>query len=580
MDTVEQIKQIASIVEIASQYTSLKKRGRRFVGLCPFHSEKTPSFTVDEERQLYHCFGCGAGGDIFTLVMEKEDLNFPEAVRYLAGKYNIELPKQKKLSPKYQSHKEKLFIIINKALAFYKKNLFNTSEGKKALEYLKKRGFSEDVIDPLKIGYALNSWESILKYFEQRKSDSKLVEKAGLVMRRNDRQGFYDRFRGRIMFPIFDVSGKPVAFGGRSLFNDKPKYMNSPDTPVYTKGQILYGLNFSKESVRNNAQMILVEGYMDFLSLYQRGITNVAACLGTSLTENQAALASRFTKSIAIAYDSDEAGKKAACRAVSLCFAHGIRTHVLCFPKDQDPDDYITKQGPEKFRSLIHKSPSGLRYLIQEYTRDKNLNNPEEKAEVARKIMENIKNIPDPIVLSEYIKKSSEYLSIEEQELRGLIKKKYTKPSKSQINWFLNAEKRLLQIIFNNGDIATKLFKNIEEEDYKGLKSEPIFQIFSDFFKKGQSPSRSKIYELKEKIDPSLFRAFTEILVEESHPPSLEEAEDCLTAMRQVVLSLRLKELQSLLKNMKKSDIKKQNSIIKKIQNITQRQYELSQKNK
>ena len=591
MDTVEQIKQVASIVEIASQYTSLKKRGRRFIGLCPFHSEKTPSFTVDDERQLYHCFGCGAGGDIFTLVMEKEDLSFPEAVRYLAHKYNIELPKQKKLSPKYQSQKEKLFKISQKALAFYKKNLLNTTEGKKALQYLKKRGVSENTINELKIGYSLNSWDSLLKYFQQIKTDIKELEKSGLVMRRNDKQGFYDRFRGRIIFPIFDVSGKTVAFGGRTLFNDKPKYMNSPDTPIYTKGQILYGLNFSKESIRNSKQMILVEGYTDFLSLYQGGITNVAASLGTSLTENQASLASRFTKSIAIAYDSDDAGKKAACRAVSICFAQGIRTQVILFPKGQDPDNYITKQGPEKFKSLVNQSPSGLKFLIQETSRGKNLDNPEEKAQVAHRIMENIRDIPDSIVLSEYIKKISEYLSLNEGELRSLIKKKTTSPGKSQTNWFFNAEKRLLQIIFNNGDIAIKLFENIQEEDYKGLKSEPIFQIFSEFFKKEQSDSHSKIYELKEKIDPSLFRALTEILVEEAHSPSFQEAKDCLCALRQVVLPRLIKKLQNELKSrenrlrkMAKGEdrnaiIKEINLIIKEINEKQKALCEISQQN-
>jgi len=362
MDIVEQIKQVASLVEIASQYTSLKKRGNRFVGLCPFHSEKTPSFTVDDERQLYHCFGCGAGGDLFTFVMEKEGLSFSEAVRYLAEKYNIEIPKQKKLSPQYQSLKEKLLKITKNALAFYKKNLLNTSEGKKAVEYLKKRGISENTMDQLKIGYSLNSWESISKYFEYQKVDLKLVEKAGLILRRNHEQGFYDRFRGRVMFPIFNVSGQVVAFGGRTLFNDKSKYMNSPDTPLYTKGQVLYGLNFPKESIRENKQMILVEGYTDFLSLYQRGITNVAASLGTSLTENQSALASLFTKNIAIAYDSDDAGRKAACRAVSLCFAHGIRTQVLSFPAGKNSKGSLQKAPPALNSSS--KRPAKIKILI------------------------------------------------------------------------------------------------------------------------------------------------------------------------------------------------------------------------
>jgi DNA primase len=576
MDAVEQIRQRASIVEIASQYTSLKKRGSRFIGLCPFHSEKTPSFMVDEGKQLYHCFGCGAGGDIFTLIMEKESLSFPESVRYLAEKYNIELPK-KRLSPKAQSMKEKLLKITSDALAFYKKNLFNTREGKSALEYLKKRGISEDIIDKFKLGYAQNSWDSLVKYFQQKNTDMKLIEKTGLVMRRKDGQGFYDRFRGRIMFPILDVSGKSVAFGGRTLFNDKSKYLNSPDSPIYTKGQVLYGLNLSKESVRESKQMILVEGYTDFLSLYQRGITNDAASLGTSLTEDQAALASRFTRNIAIAYDPDDAGKKAACRAVSLCFAQGIRTQVICFPKGQDPDDYITKNGPEKFKSLLRESPSGLQFLIREYTKDKNLDDPENKAEVARNIMESIKNIPDSLVQSEYIKKTSEYLSIEENEIRKIIDEKQTDGGQIQIIRFHEAEKILLHILFNNGEIAVKLFENIEEEDYKGLKSEPIFRIFSEFFKKGQSPASSKIIELKEKIDPSLFSALTEILVEEAQYPSLAEAEDCLSALRQVVLSMRVKELQYRLKKMGASE--KKDTIMKEINNLQKRICALSLNN-
>ena len=546
------------------------------MGLCPFHSEKTPSFMVDEDKQLYHCFGCGAGGDIFTLIMEKESLSFPEAVRYLAEKYNIELP-QKKLSPKAQSMKEKLLKITSDALAFYKKNLFNTREGKNALEYLKKRDISDDTIDKFKIGYAQNSWDSLLKFFQQKNTDIKLVEKTGLVMRRKDGQGFYDRFRGRIMFPILNVSGKAVAFGGRTLFNDKSKYMNSPDSPIYTKGQVLYGLNLSKESIRESKQMILVEGYTDFLSLYQRGITHAAASLGTSLTENQAALASRFTQNIAIAYDPDDAGKKAACRAVSLCFAQEIRTQVICFPKAQDPDDYITKNGPEKFKSLLMVSPSGLQFLIKEYTKDKNLDNPENKAQVVRHIWESIRNIRDTLVLGEYIKKTSESLSLDESEMRKIIQKKQTDTGRSQVNWFFNAEKRLLQIIFNNGDIATKLFENIEEEDYKGLKSEPIFQIFSEFFKKGQSPTSSKIIELKEKIDPDLFSALTEILVEEAQNPSLAEAEDCLSALRQVVFSMRVKELQYRLK--KTGESEKKDTIVKEIDNLQKRICALSYNN-
>jgi len=317
MDIIDQIRQVASITDIASQYTTLRKRGKKHVGLCPFHSEKAPSFTVDDEKQLYHCFGCGAGGDIFTLVMEKESLSFPEALKFLADKYNIELPERRKLSPQRLKLEEQLFKINENTLAFFKKNLFNTKEGEKTLDYLQKRKISDNVIQKLKIGYALNSWDSLISFFKEKNVNPKLLEKAGLVLFSQKKNGYYDRFRGRVIFPIFNLTGKVIAFGGRTIVDADPKYLNSPDTPIYTKGKLLYGLNFCKDSIREKGEAILVEGYTDFLSLYQAGITNVAASLGTSLTSDQVSLASRFTPRIIVSYDADSAGKKAANRAIS-----------------------------------------------------------------------------------------------------------------------------------------------------------------------------------------------------------------------------------------------------------------------
>jgi len=310
MEIIDEIRQVANIIDIASQYTSLKKRGQKYVGLCPFHSEKDPSFTVDEDKQLFHCFGCGAGGDIFTLVMEKENLSFPEALRYLAQKYNLTLPQKKKLSPALLKLEEKLYKINEESLGFFRKNLFNTQEGKNALDYLLKRGISNEVIQKLKIGYASNSWDSLLSFFKEKNTDLKLLEKAGLVIQRTKGDGYYDRFRGRVIFPIFTLTGKVVAFGGRTIYDDDPKYLNSPDTPIFTKGKLLYGLNFCKDSIREKGEMILVEGYTDFLSLFQAGVTNVAASLGTSFTSDQASLARRFASKIIVSYDRDASGEK------------------------------------------------------------------------------------------------------------------------------------------------------------------------------------------------------------------------------------------------------------------------------
>ena len=238
MEINEQIRQVSSIVEIASQYTTLKRRGRKHVGLCPFHSEKTPSFTVDEEKQLFHCFGCGVGGDVFSLVMEKENLGFPEALKYLAEKYHVPLPQQR-VNPQLLKLEEKLFNINEMALGFFRKNLFNTQEGAAALEYLKKRNLSEDTIQALKMGYAMNAWDSLLSFFQAKNVPPTLLEKAGLVLPGKKKDEYYDRFRGRVIFPIFSLTGKGVAFGGRTVIDADPKYLNSPDTPLYSKGKLL-----------------------------------------------------------------------------------------------------------------------------------------------------------------------------------------------------------------------------------------------------------------------------------------------------------------------------------------------------
>ncbi|MDD8031261.1 MAG: DNA primase, partial [Acidobacteriota bacterium] len=380
MEITEKIKASASIVEIASQYTNLKKRGKKWVGLCPFHSEKDPSFTVDEEKQLFHCFGCGIGGDLFSLVMEKENLTFPEAVKFLAGKYHIPLPEPRQAYQKSRLE-EKIFEINERALSYFRNNLFKTPEGKKALEYLKGRQFSEETIKKLKLGYALNSWDNLYETFRQKYSPQDL-EKAGLIVR-GQRPGEYrDRFRGRIIFPIFSLTGKVVAFGGRTVFEAQPKYLNSPETQTFAKGNILYGLNLTRDNIKKEGEMILVEGYADFAALYQAGIQNIAASMGTSLTPQQATQILRYAPRVIINYDGDEAGVRAALRAVPICLEKGLQVKILILPYDLDPDAFLKKYGPEKYLNLANRSQDGFRFLIQQYSRGADLNIPEEKSRV------------------------------------------------------------------------------------------------------------------------------------------------------------------------------------------------------
>ncbi len=566
MDIIDQIKNAASIVEIASQYTTLKQRGKKHFGLCPFHSEKTPSFTVDEDKQLFHCFGCNIGGDLFTLVMEKENLSFPEALRFLAEKYNITLPEKKKFSPQLLKLEERLYKISEDSLAFFRKNLYNTKEGENAREYLRKRGISDEIVQTLKIGYALNSWDGLLNFFNRKNISPSLLEKAGLVLRSTKKEGYYDRFRGRIIFPIFTPTGKVVAFGGRTIINQDPKYLNSPDTPIYTKGKLLYGWNLTKDAIREQREIILVEGYTDFLALLQADIPNAAASLGTSLTSDQVMQASRFESRVIVSYDADDAGIKAALRAISLCFEQGVEIRVLTLPKGYDPDSFIRKYGPKEFKKKIQDSTPGLKFLIDSCVQGKKLESPEQKNKIARYIVNEIIKIPDTIIQSEYLKQTSEELTIDEGILRSLVKSKAEKKGEEQKTVFLNAEKRLIQILFEDSTIGPAVFKVMNSEDYRGLKSEPIFRILSDFFNNGKEPN---FQHMREKVDRDLFSSLSKILQEKEQTPSLDEAMECVRALRQYALENKYKILKQKVSTLEKAkENKKMLLVMKELQDV------------
>ncbi len=581
MEVIDQIRHSANIAEIASQYTKLQRRGRRHVGLCPFHSEKTPSFYLDDDKQLYHCFGCGAGGDIFTLVMEKENLSFPEALRFLAEKYNIEIPESKTFSPQYQSLKEQIYKATEEALAFFRKNLNNTTEGKKALEYLHKRGVRPETIKTLRIGYALNSWDSLLAYFTRKKVAPDILEQAGLILRRQNQEGHYDRFRGRIIFPIFnDRTGKVVAFGGRSLFDEDPKYLNSPDTPIYSKGNLLYGLNFSRDSIREKDGLILVEGYTDFLALFQNDVTNVAASLGTSLTPQQIDLIRRrYTTRIYACYDADRAGRKASFRAVSLCFEQGAEIVVTLLPKGADPDSYMTENGRDAFLKLVADSSSGLKYMVDYLTAGRRPSTPEAKAKVAREVLKEINKIPDSIIRSEYLKRISEYLDIDELEFRRSVieKKGRTLQATADTLDFLPAETRLLQIIFEDSEVAAYVFKELREADYSELSSEPILKLIKESFKKKKLPD---LHEFKNGIDEALFRAFAQILQENNdQKPTLEEAGDLIDTLRKKYWQDQRMQIQKQISQHEKSGATdKISQLQKEYMDLTDKLVQLSQK--
>jgi len=555
MEIIDQVRQASSIVEIASQYTTLKRRGRKWVGLCPFHTEKTPSFTVDDEKQLYHCFGCGAGGDIYSLVMERENLTFPEALKHLAEKYHVPLPEQQRVRPEVLKLEEKLFKINDLALGFFTKNLYKTQEGAKALEYLKKRGLTDETIQTLKIGYALNSWTALLDFFQAKNVPVSLLEKGGLVLPGSRPGEYRDRFRGRVIFPIFSLTGRAVGFGGRTVIDAEPKYLNSPDTPLYSKGKLLYGLNFTKDAVRDAGTVILVEGYTDFSALYQAGIRNVVASLGTALTAWQVGQAMRFASRMVVNYDGDSAGRAAAARAVPLGFEKGLNVEVLVLPEDKDPDAFIKKNGRDKYLALLKKAVSGLKFLIDALSKGVPMSVPEEKGRIVRAVVKEIEKVPDSTARSEYLRMASQQLGISEDLIRSIVENRAPGKGQEEARLFCPAEKRLFQILMEDRSVAPYVFAECAEEIFQGLQSEPVFLYILDCFKNDKEWT---IHELKDKVPPALMAPLSRALYEKQPGSSVEEAQECLESLRKLHLQNRLKELQQEIARLEKQGRKEE----------------------
>ncbi len=555
MEIIDQVRQASSIVEIASQYTTLKRRGRKWVGLCPFHTEKTPSFTIDEDKQLYHCFGCGVGGDIFSLLMERENLTFPEALKSLAERYHVPLPAQQRVRPEVLKLEEKLFKANELALGYFRKNLTGTAEGRKGFEYLKKRGLSDETIQTLKIGYAMNAWTALIDFFKSKDVPAPLLEKAGLALPGSRPGEFRDRFRGRVIFPIFSLTGRVVAFGGRTVFDAEPKYLNSPETPLYSKGKLLYGLNFTKDAIRQEGTAILVEGYTDLSALYQAGITNVVASLGTALTPWQVGQALRFAPRLVVSYDGDRAGRTAAARAVPLGLEKGLNVDVLVLPDDLDPDAFIRQHGRDRYLALMKKAAPGLDFLVDALAAGARMDIPEEKGKVVRAVVREIEKVPDPVARSEYLRRASAKLGVSEGLLRNIVEHKAPDPGPEEPGLFCPAEKRLFQILMSDPALAPDVFAECGEEVFGGLRSEPAFRYILGCFQNDEAWS---FPGLQGKVPPALLSQLARALFEKSSSGSVEEAQECLRSLRRVHLQNRLKDIQQKIARSEKSGEKEE----------------------
>jgi DNA primase len=489
---IEEVRRASDIVDVISGYVKLKKRGKNFLGLCPFHTEKTPSFNVSPDRQMYHCFGCGVGGNVFTFVMEHDKVSFVEAVRTLAEKAGISLPQETSSDREQVTENEALYNACKVAGRFFYDNMVNTIEGQLAHEYFKHRGFAEETIRTFGLGYSMNAWDALLKHAENEKLDVNLLEKAGLLIKREDGSGMYDRFRGRAMFPIFSITGRVIGFGARKLREDDPipgKYINSPETPIYVKSRSLYGIFQAKEAIREREFAILVEGYADLISVFQAGIKNVVASSGTALTEEQIELISRYAKNITLVYDADSAGSKAALRGVDLIIEQGLDVKVATLPEGDDPDSFVKKNGGEAFEQLLSDAVSFLDFKARMFQLQGALETPEGQAEAVRAVVETLAKMKDELKRSFYIKKLAEryglYESILYRELEKLVgrertREHFAKQREAQVEssnlesktqqalpqpsaTVPVAERELLKLILDHGnDMVHYVFSNVE----------------------------------------------------------------------------------------------------------------------
>lgn len=471
--TIQQIIEASRIEEIIGEFIVLKKRGANYLALCPFHTEKTPSFHVSPAKGIYKCFGCGKAGNAINFLMEHEHYTYPEALRYIAKKYNIEIEETVQTPEEVQlaDDKESLYNILSFAQKYYTDNLLNTDEGKAiGLAYFHERGFSDNTINKFQLGYISDKWDDFTKHAVLSGYKAEYLIKTGLTVAKDDKR--YDLFRSRVIFPIHNLSGRVIGFGGRIMTNDKskPKYINSPESDIYHKSDVLYGIYFAKISIIKNDNCYLVEGYTDLISLNQSGIENVVASSGTSLTTGQIKLIKRYTPNITILYDGDEAGIKASFRGIDMILQEGLNVRVVLFPDGEDPDSFARKHRPAELEEFILTSSVDFikfktRLLLKETGDD-----PVKKSALIKDILSSISLIPDIIIRTEYVKECSRLMSISEQtlinELNKFLRKNLLKDNKPADN---------LEILeSSNLSIVVDKQLPIEEDIYEAQESEII----------------------------------------------------------------------------------------------------------
>ena len=569
-EIIDEIRQRTDLVTLVGEYIKLERRGKNMVGLCPFHSEKTPSFTVSPEKQLYHCFGCGASGNVFSLIMQLENMAFPEAARFLARRAGVRIPEPRKAAPGEESLKEKIYRLNLLAARFYAYCLTKSKAGKKALDYLQKRGINSSTIEVFMLGYAPADWTGFFNFARKKGVTPELMVKAGLVSPGKEK-GHYDRFRDRLIFPIFNISGKVAGFGGRTLSDtDKsgPKYLNSPETPVFEKGLMLYGLSLAKDEIRKQKAAVVMEGYTDVITAYQAGIKNAVASLGTALTAEQGRLLRHQAETVITAYDSDAAGEAATWRGLAILQRNGCLVRVAELPEGSDPDSYIREKGADSFKELLEKARPLMDYRLAVLKEKYDPASEKGRIDYTEELMSFLSAAVNPVEQDHYLKKAAEVLKVEEEALRLELKRRRrtgsrrreqpdgelkTDQGRDKID---QAEKILVSLMLQSKEIAER-GRNLLKPEY--IEDGRIREIVEAIWQNSAGEVTCSAEKLLNRFtDPQMTKLITEAVTD----PAMQDlstrtakrmAEDCFRELRQSWIKKKRIELLNKLKELEAS---------------------------
>jgi DNA primase len=557
---IDDLKRQADIVRVIQDYVQLKKKGANWMACCPFHKEKTPSFSVSPSKEIFYCFGCHKGGTVFNFVMEIEHVGFPEAIKIVADKVGMPLPKTVD-DERFEARRRESDLVIELnswAMEWWQQQLESSNEGRIARDYLKERGITEETRKTFRLGYAPDSWDSLLIYLRNKGAPQDHIDRSGLVARKEETNRSYDRFRGRLMVPVLDVQGRPIAFGGRTLKGEDAKYINSPETAAYVKGRNLFGLNLTREEIRRQGFAILVEGFLDLIVPYQFGVRNVVASLGTALTPDQVKLLSRFARKVVVNYDGDRAGVQAAKKAIEILLAEDLDVKVLVLPDNADPDEYIRKFGVTEYQRQRAQSQPHIQFVIESALRDRNLHRPAEKAEAVEEVLPYIRAVNSRIQKREYFDMAMDALGIDREnvntsawrrELWQIVRdNRKSRPTSVQAltrrSEATAAEQRLLGLLVADANLRHEVLPMLREEDYEDLATAPLFKALFELERDGTEIDFDNLTRKVEE-DEAAVNMIPMILMNSSLHASNEHyvAEQCVSTFRLMKIDQRIEEL-------------------------------------